>query len=183
MTFLANEFTIGSFYKRLCTFRWTFSDSRLMPMLAGMAYSVYWRGRTIRASIYGTAKGYFFLRNIAAKSGAGPPSYSKGVGILSPGMKLPWRETGPSPPSIAEIQNKWSYTATPSACLHGVDRESFTFTRVMSARFLLTLTRNQNDTFNRSVSVGLRCENYNSNTIATNGIKKKGSFLRVLICQ
>jgi len=96
-------------------------------------------------------------------------------------MKRPWRETAPSPPSIAEIQNKWRYEATPSACLHGVDRESFTFIRVMSAHFLLTLTKNQNDIFNRIVSVGLRCENYNSNTIATNGIKKKVSLLRVLI--
>ena len=116
-------------------------------------------------------------------SGARPPSYSKGFGILSPAMKRPWRETGPSPPSIAKIQNKWNYTATPSACLRGVDRESFTFTRVMSARFLLTSTRNQNDIFNRSLSVGLRCENYNTNAIATNGIKKKGSLLRVLIYQ
>ena len=123
----------------------------------------------------------FFLRNIATSSGARPPSYSKGIGILSPGMKQPWRETGPSPPSVAKIQNKWSYTATPSAYLNGVDRERFVLTRVMSARFLLTLTRNQNDIFNRSVSVGLRCENYNSNAIATNGTKKKGSLLRVLI--
>jgi hypothetical protein len=129
------------------------------------------------------SKRLFFLRNIATSSWARPPSYSKGFGIVSPGMKRPWHETGPPPPSIAKIQNKWSYTANPSACLHGVDRESFTFTRVMSARFLLTLTRNQNDVFNRSVSVGLRCENYNSNTIATNGIKKKGSLLRVLIYQ
>jgi len=37
MTFLANEFTIGSLYKSLCTFRWTFSENRLMPVLTGMA--------------------------------------------------------------------------------------------------------------------------------------------------
>ena len=31
-------------------------------------------------------------------------------------------------PSSAKVKNKWSYTSAPSVLLHGVDRDSFTFT-------------------------------------------------------
>jgi hypothetical protein len=41
MAFLANEFTIGSLYKRAVYISMNFSESRLMPVPAGMAYSVY----------------------------------------------------------------------------------------------------------------------------------------------
>jgi hypothetical protein len=72
-----------------------------------------------------------------------------GIGVPSSGMKRSWRQTDLYAPSDAEFKSKWSCTATPSACLHGVDRESFTFTRVMLARFLLKLTKNQNFVFTR----------------------------------
>jgi hypothetical protein len=29
--------------------------------------------------------------------------------------------------SRTEVKNKWSYTSSPLICLHGVDRDSFTF--------------------------------------------------------
>ena len=31
-----------------------------------------------------------------------------------------------SPPSSAEVKNEWSYTSTPSICLHGMDNDSRT---------------------------------------------------------
>jgi len=38
----------------------------------------------------------------------------------------PWTE--PLPRYSAEIKNEWSYTSTPPACLHGVDRDSLPLT-------------------------------------------------------
>jgi hypothetical protein len=29
---------------------------------------------------------------------------------------------------ITEVKNEWRYTSTPPICLHGVDRDNFTFT-------------------------------------------------------
>ena len=37
------------------------------------------------------------------------------------------REVNCSPPSSAKIKNEWSYTSTPSLCLHGMDRDCFAF--------------------------------------------------------
>jgi hypothetical protein len=44
------------------------------------------------------------------------------------GVKQPGSEVGHSPPSSAEAKNDRSCTSTPPVCLHGVDRETFTFT-------------------------------------------------------
>ena len=41
-------------------------------------------------------------------------------------------EAGHSPASSAEVENQWSYTSTPPVCLHGVDRDSLTFTFTFS---------------------------------------------------
>ena len=43
------------------------------------------------------------------------------------GVKRPGLEADHCPPSSAEV-NEWSYTSAPFLCLHGVDRDSFTFT-------------------------------------------------------
>jgi hypothetical protein len=37
-----------------------------------------------------------------------------------------------SPPSSVEVKNWWSYTSDPSICLHGVDRDEFTFLYICS---------------------------------------------------
>jgi len=39
----------------------------------------------------------------------------------------PEREVNHSPPSNPEVKNKWSKTFNSPKCLHGVDREDFTF--------------------------------------------------------
>jgi hypothetical protein len=41
-------------------------------------------------------------------------------GVLSLGLKLPWREADHSSPSSAEVKNACSYTSTPPIRLHGV---------------------------------------------------------------
>jgi hypothetical protein len=42
-------------------------------------------------------------------------------------VRRPGCEADHSPPSNTEIENEWSCTSTPPVCLHGVDRDSFTF--------------------------------------------------------
>jgi hypothetical protein len=51
-----------------------------------------------------------------------PPSLlSNGYrGAPSPKVKLPGREADNSPPSNAEVKNKWSFNATPPIRLHDV---------------------------------------------------------------
>jgi hypothetical protein len=58
-------------------------------------------------------------------------------GAFSLGVKWLGHEADHSPPSSAEVKNAWSYTSTPSICLHGVvlskkkkkkHRDNFTFT-------------------------------------------------------
>jgi hypothetical protein len=36
-------------------------------------------------------------------------------------------EANHSPPSCAEIKNEWRYISAYAVCLHGMDKENFTF--------------------------------------------------------
>jgi hypothetical protein len=60
----------------------------------------------------------------------------------SSGVKRPGREAEQPPPSSVEVTNEWSYASTPPVCIHGGERESFTFTRwaafLMSDIFTVT---------------------------------------------
>jgi hypothetical protein len=44
----------------------------------------------------------------------GPPSLltNRYQGLFAPGVKRPWREADPSPPTSAEVKNTWIYTYT-----------------------------------------------------------------------
>jgi hypothetical protein len=44
-----------------------------------------------------------------------------------PGAERQGRELNHSLPSSAEVKNEWSYTSTPSICLHAVDKDNRTF--------------------------------------------------------
>jgi len=50
-----------------------------------------------------------------------------GGGLLSRRQKQQGREVYHLRPSGAKVKNEWSYTSTPPICLHGVDRDDFTF--------------------------------------------------------
>jgi hypothetical protein len=56
---------------------------------------------------------FTFLQVVQTCSGAHPPSYPMGTGVLSPGVKRPGRETDHSPPISAEVKQTWAYTAIP----------------------------------------------------------------------
>jgi len=54
-----------------------------------------------------------------------------------PGVKRPGSDADYSRPSRDKVENGWSYTFTPPICLHGVDRDNFTFERNV---FLISCT-------------------------------------------
>ena len=75
----------------------------------------------------------------------GPPSLLfNGNQVLSRGgvVKQQGCEVDHSPPAIAVVKNEWSYTFTSPVCLHGMDRENFTFILFTSLRFMITIRRN-----------------------------------------
>jgi hypothetical protein len=83
-------------------------------------------GRRSEFRIPGTDKRFFSSKTVQTGSGALPASSSMGSGFISRG-----HEVNHSLPSSAEVKNEWSCTTTPLIYLmylHGVDRDSFTYT-------------------------------------------------------
>jgi len=75
----------------------------------------------------------------------GPPRpLSNGYQVLPRGglVKQAGYEVNHSPPSSAMFKNEWSYTFTSPVCLHGMDRENFTFILLTSLRFMIKIQRN-----------------------------------------
>ena len=58
-------------------------------------------------------------------SGAHPATYSTRTGLLFRGYIGQGADVHHSLPSSAEVKNEW--TSVPPTCLHGVDRDRFTF--------------------------------------------------------
>jgi hypothetical protein len=56
-----------------------------------------------------------------------------GTGGSLPGVKRLGLEVNHSPSPSAKVKNEWSTTSTPPTCLHGVDRENFTFTSFLTS--------------------------------------------------
>ena len=59
-------------------------------------------------------------------------------------VNRPGRGADHSPPCRAEVKNVWSYTSTPSICLHGVEKDKFTvylsfIDRVIRPCFILSI--------------------------------------------
>jgi hypothetical protein len=104
----------------------------LLPLADSIAQSVQWlgygfeNGRNFIWFLAGV-RDFSLIRNVQTDSGSHPASYSMDTGGSSPGVMRPGRQAGYSPPSSTEAKNKWTYTATPSICLRGVRRDSFTF--------------------------------------------------------
>jgi hypothetical protein len=88
-----------------------------------------------------------FLFSKTSSSGVHPASCSVGTELLSPGVKRPESEGDHSHPSTAEVKSEWSFTSTPSLCLHGADKENFIFDifvncNLVGTRWQYTFTRN-----------------------------------------
>jgi len=61
----------------------------------------------------------------------GPPSFLFNVYCGSfPGVQQLEHDVDYSPPSNTKVKKKWSYTFTSSICLHGMDRDNFSFSNV-----------------------------------------------------
>jgi hypothetical protein len=74
------------------------------------------------------ARNFLFSKNLQTGSRAHPASCSVGTGAPSLGVKWPGHYVKHSPPFNAKVKNERSYTATPTICLHGVNRENVAFT-------------------------------------------------------
>jgi hypothetical protein len=66
------------------------------------------------------------LRNVQLGCEAHPPSYSMGMGAISPAVKLTRHQADHSSPSRAELKNEWRYNSTFLMCLRDMYRDSFT---------------------------------------------------------
>jgi hypothetical protein len=64
-----------------------------------------------------------FPQNVHTNSEA----HSMAIRFLLPGIKLPGRVAGHSPPSSAKDRNEWSCNSAPPLCLPGVVRDSTVF--------------------------------------------------------
>ena len=70
---------------------------------------------------------FSLLQNIQTGSGAHPASYSMGSGVLTRGLKQPWREVNRPSPSSAEAKNGWRYNSLLPRHLRDVDGENISF--------------------------------------------------------
>ena len=57
-----------------------------------------------------------------------------------PGVKWPGCEDHHSPPCSVEVKNEWICTSTSPVCLHGMQRDNFTFTFLSASTWCGTLT-------------------------------------------
>jgi hypothetical protein len=60
------------------------------------------------------------VRNVQPVCEAHPPSYSMGMGAVSPGVKRSKHQADHSSPSRTEVKNKWRYTSSFLMCLRGM---------------------------------------------------------------
>jgi hypothetical protein len=69
---------------------------------------------------------FSLFQNIQTGSGAHPAAYSGGNRVLTM-VKVAGNLINHSPPFSAKVMHAWTYTSTPRVCVHGIDRENFTF--------------------------------------------------------
>jgi hypothetical protein len=61
----------------------------------------------------------------------GPPSFLfNGYTGSFPRVQQLEHDVDYSPASSTKVKNKWSYTSTPPICLHGINRDIFSFSNV-----------------------------------------------------
>jgi hypothetical protein len=72
---------------------------------------------------------FLFPKRVQTGSGDHTAAGYRGLFFLPPlGVKQTECEVDRSPPSSAKINNEWRCISAPPICLHGADRDSFTFT-------------------------------------------------------
>jgi hypothetical protein len=80
-----------------------------------------------------------------------------GTGIL-PGLKQLGCEADHSPPSTAQVKDKWSYTSTLDICHHVVDFVNFTFFPIMLCNGKTVIELWQTENF--LLSLNFVCRNF-----------------------
>jgi hypothetical protein len=80
-----------------------------------LGYGLDDRGSMFQYSVGGGAGNFSLHHRVQNGSGVHPASYSMGTRSYFPGS-----EADHSPPFVSRSKNEWSYTSTPTLCLHGV---------------------------------------------------------------
>jgi hypothetical protein len=76
---------------------------------------------------------FLFSKNVQIASRAHPAPNLMGSGVPFLGAE---QSGDHSLLSNAEVKNEWSYTTTHPMCLHGVDRDNFTFVTIEKVMWL-----------------------------------------------
>jgi hypothetical protein len=94
-----------------------------------MRYGDYSRDWTTLGLIPGGDERFFFSPERPSRLKGPPRLLFSGFLCSLPGwgVKGLGRDVYHLPASSSELQNEWSYTSTPTVCLHGLYREYFTF--------------------------------------------------------
>jgi hypothetical protein len=93
-----------------------------------------------RVRILAGARDVLFSKTPTLSHEGNPASCSVGTRALSPEVKRPGCEADHLPPSSAKVKNEGSYISTSPVCLHGMYRDSFTFSRLPLHFIVKTLT-------------------------------------------
>jgi len=70
---------------------------------------------------------FFILQNVLADFGGPHSLLFNGYRGKLQGEKRPRGKVTHSSPSSVEIKSQWSFASAPPTCLHGVERDNFTF--------------------------------------------------------
>jgi len=89
-------------------------------------HSRYWDW-TVRTSNPGRSKRFFPSTERPDRVRGSPRLLFNGYRGSFSGIKRPVSEVDHLPTFSVEVKNGWSYTSTPPICIHGVDRDNFTF--------------------------------------------------------
>jgi len=90
-------------------------------------YSDYARDWTTLGLIPGGGKRLLFSPESPSRLKGPPHLLFSGFLRFLPGVKELWRDVYHFPPYSSKLRNEWSYTSSPTVCLHGSYRENFTF--------------------------------------------------------
>jgi hypothetical protein len=101
-------------------------------------------GWTVRGSNPGRSKRFYLQETVPTGSGIHQASCFSGYYSSCSRAKRPGCEVNHRPPT-AEVKNRWNCTSVPFIRLHGVDRDSFTFTLPLPLVLSKLLSHNVDD--------------------------------------
>lgn len=123
---LIRSLNITSFSRRIFHLSSTTSNGEVFKVTVVYIYRVFrtvTRLRAGRRRNRGSIPEFCLLQSVHTGSGDHPTFYTMGTADSFPGAKAMGREVNHSLPSNTDVKSGWSYTSTPSICLHCVHRD------------------------------------------------------------